>query len=91
MIPTDTTMEMRRKQIEIIQAKSNIEKLKQSAAITDFCYNQTMQLLIKKINTTDKLSLKIAYIQATYQNDFTKDELNRIIFFFNNNIQSNKN
>jgi hypothetical protein len=84
MIPSDTTNLMRRKQIEIIQAKSNEEKLKYCASITDFCYNQAMQLLEKNMNTLNKSILKIAYINTHYKNNFSSDELNRIAIFFNN-------
>jgi len=41
----DTPLSVRKKQVEIIQAKTNKEKLKLTAQIVDFCYEQTMILL----------------------------------------------
>ena len=47
--PSDTPMSIRKKQIEIVQSKSNGEKLQLTAEIVDFSYYQEINLLLEDI------------------------------------------
>jgi len=77
----DTPLSVRKKQVEIIQAKTNKEKLKLTAQIVDFCYEQTMILLKKQLGTNDPATLKAAFVEAVYKDDFSKEEMERIRIF----------
>jgi|GEM_PF-5384170 len=77
----DTPLSVRKKQVEIIQAKTNEEKLKLTAQIVDFCYEQTMTLLKKQLGTNDPATLKAAFVETFYKDDFSKEEMERIRIF----------
>ncbi len=78
----DTPLSIRTRQAEIIQAKTNQEKLELTAQIVDFCYEQTMTLLKKQLGTKDPATLKAAFVEAVYKDDFSEEELERVRVFF---------
>ncbi|MBA2562710.1 MAG: hypothetical protein H0V14_07290 [Chitinophagaceae bacterium] len=82
-LPTDTPPHILKKQVETIQSLSYSERLRIACGLSDFCYQQTMNMLRKKLGTTDEKLLKIAFVETVYKNDFSKEELYRIKLFFN--------
>jgi len=88
--PGDTPIHVRKKQVEIIQSKSNAEKLSISAEMIDFSYHKAISFLKKKHGTDDNNTIKFAFVKECYKNDFSEDELERIrLYFLNNNHQTN--
>ncbi len=82
-LPTDTPPHILKKQVETIQSLPYSERLRIACGLSDFCYQQTMNMLRKKLGTTDEKLLKIAFVETVYKNDFSKEELYRIKLFFN--------
>lgn len=81
-LPSDTPQHIRKKQVEIIQSLPYAERLRIACALSDFSYQQTINMLKKKLNTNDEQVLKMAFIETVYQDDFSTEELNRIRLFF---------
>ena len=81
-LPTDTPTHIFKKQVEIVQSLPVSERLRIACELSDFCYQQTMNMLKKKLNTTNDNLLKIAFVETVYKNSFSKEELDRIRLFF---------
>ena len=81
-LPTDTPPDVLKKQVEVILALPYSERLRIACGLADFSYQQTINMLRKKLNTTDETSLKIAFVETVYKDDFSKEELDRIRLFF---------
>jgi hypothetical protein len=84
-LPTDTPPNILKKQAEIMQSLSYSERLQIACELSDFSYQQTMNMLRKKLNTTDEKLLKIAFVETVYEDDFSEEELDRIRLFFSKN------
>ncbi len=84
-LPADTPPHILEKQAEIIQSLSYSERLRIAGDLSDFCYRQTMNMLRKKLNTSNEKLLKIAFIETVYKNDFSAEEMDRIRAFFSRN------
>ncbi len=84
-LPSDTPPDILKKQVEIIQSLPYSERLRIACGLSDFVYQQTMNMLRKKLKTTDDKLLKIAFVETVYKNDFSKEELDRIRTFFSKN------
>lgn len=82
-LPTDTPPEVLKIQVEVIQALTYSERLRIACGLADFSYQQTMNMLRRKLGTTDENMLKIAFVETVYKDDFTGEELERIRNFFN--------
>ncbi len=80
-LPTDTPPDILKKQIEIIQSLSYSERLRITCGLSDFSYQQTMNMLSKKLNTTDERLLKIAFVQTVYNDDLSKEDMDRVKLF----------
>ncbi len=89
-LPTDTPPEILKKQVEIIQSLSYSERLRIVCGLADFSYQQTINMLSRKLNTTDEKLLTIAFIETVYKNDLSKEDMERVKVFFNNKDYSSK-
>ncbi len=83
-LPTDTPPDILKKQVEIIQSLTYSERLRIACGLSDFSYQQTMNMLKKKLNTNDEKVLKIAFVETVYKNDFSEEDMERIKFFLAN-------
>ncbi len=81
-LPTDTSPDILKKQIEIIQSLSYSERFSIACGLSDFSYQQTMNMLSRKLNTTDENLLKIAFVETVYKDDLSKEDIDRIKVFF---------
>ena len=81
-LPSDTPPDTLKKQVEIVQALPYADRLRIACGMSDFSYLQTMNMLKKKLNTTDDKILRIAFVETVYKNDFSQEELDRIKLFF---------
>lgn len=81
-LPTDTPPHILKKQAAIVQSLSYSERLRIACGLCDFSYQQTMNMLSKKLHTTDEKLLKTAFVETVYKDDFSKEELARIRKFF---------
>ena len=81
-LPTDTPPDILKKQVEIVQSLSYSERLRIACELSDFAYQQTMNMLRKKLNTNNEHRLKIAFVETVYGHEFSKEELGRIKDFF---------
>lgn len=81
-LPTDTPKHILEKQIAIVQSLTYSERLRITCNLSDFCYSQTMNVLKKRLNTTDEKRLKLAFVETVYKDDFSKEDLDRIKLFF---------
>ncbi|MGI8635319.1 MAG: hypothetical protein ACR2KZ_07935 [Segetibacter sp.] len=81
-LPTDTPPHILKKQAEIILSLSYSERLRIACELSDFSYQQKMNMLRKKLHTTDEKLLKIAFVETVYKDNFSKEELDRIRLFF---------
>lgn len=84
-LPTDTPPHILKKQAEIIQSLPYSQRLRIACGLSDFSYQQTMNMLRKKLNTTDEKLLKIAFVETVYKDDFSEEALDRIRLFFSKN------
>ena len=85
-LPTDTPIEILKLQVQIVQAMSFSERLRIACGMADFSYLQTMNMLRKRLNTTDETALKIAFVETVYKDDFSETELERIHEFFTSQV-----
>ncbi len=81
-LPVDTPAHIVRMQAEIIKSLPLIERRNVMSCLSDFSYQQTMNLLKKKLQSTDEKLLKIAFIETVYKDDFSAEEHKRIKEFF---------
>lgn len=86
-LPGDTPPHILKKQVEIIQSLPYSERLHIACGLSDFSYQQTMNMLRKKLHTNDDKLLKIAFVETVYKDDFSKEELDRIKLFFRKNTE----
>ena len=81
-LPVDTPPEIIWQQAAIIRSLPCNERRRVMSELSDFCYQQTMNFLKKKLQTTDEKLLKIAFIETVYKDDFSAEEHQRIKEFF---------
>jgi hypothetical protein len=75
LLVSDTPIPIRKKQIEIILAKSNEVRLRQCFEMIDFSYQQSKNLLKKKLNLLEDQEVNIAYIEASYKSEINEQML----------------
>jgi hypothetical protein len=81
---SDTPIHIRKKQIEIVLSKSNEERLRQCAEMSEFSYNQSINLLRKRMNNCNEHDIKMAYIETCYKSEINEEYLT---FIKSNNIK----
>ena len=88
-LPSDTPDDVLKKQIEVVQAMTYSERLRLVCGMADLGYKQTMNMLKRRLNTSDETTLKIAFVETVYKNDFSREEFERIRDFFNKQKSAN--
>lgn len=78
LLPSDTPLHVRKRQIKIVLEKSDEEKLKQCFELIEFSYNQAIKVLKIQLKTEDDKVAKFAYVDKCYKDYIKKDFLKKI-------------
>ena len=75
----DTTIEMRKKQLEIIFSKTTKERFMLGVEIIDYVRTIVENSIKIENPGISEIDLKIAVFKRSYSKDFSENELNKII------------
>ncbi len=75
----DTPDHIRKKQIEIILSKPMNERLRMTLDMIDFARETTHRLIKRQHPEFTDLEVKVELFRRTYKNDFTPEEMDRIV------------
>lgn len=75
----DTTLEMQEKQLEIFFSKSERERVVMGINMTDFAYKVVRNSVIAQNEMFTEREVAAEVFRRFYENDFSKEELSKII------------